>query len=29
MNLIACKLNEEVWKPKEATIIEKSSAWPL
>ena len=29
MNLIACKLNEEVWNPKETTVIDKSSAWLL
>ena len=29
MNLIARKLNEEEWNPKETTVIDKSSTWPL
>ena len=29
MNLLACKLNEEGWNPKETTVIAQSSAWPL
>ena len=29
MSLIACKQNEEVWNPKETTVIDKSSTWPL
>ena len=28
-NVIACRLNEEVWNPKETTVIDKSSTWPL
>ena len=24
-NVIACRLNEEVWNPKETTVIDKSS----
>ena len=28
-NVIAYRLNEEVWNPKETTVIGKSSTWPL
>ena len=28
-NVIVCRLNEEVWNPKETTVIDKSSTWPL